>query len=240
MTPRRRLILALIATALTVFTGCGGGEDLGGVKLATTDAALLQTTSATAMGEVESVRFILERTGAELFIDPAESISVDVIEGRFSVPASADAILQVTVNGSLRTKLGAVAIDDEVWLSNPVTGKFETLLPGYDIDPSKFFDPKGGWQPLIASLTDVEFVAEETRNEATRYHLTGTAPADRMQAITAGLVRDQSVELDLWLHPVTAEVTSIEFSTVFADETSDWVLELLDYGETFEIVPPEE
>ena len=33
----------------------------------------------------------------------------------------------VTVDESLSTKLGAVAIDDEVWLSNPVTGTFEPL-----------------------------------------------------------------------------------------------------------------
>ena len=61
-----------------------------------------------------------------------------------------------------------------------------------------------------------------------------------MQAITAGLVAGQSVDLDLWLHPVTAEVTSVTFSTEFDGATSDWVLELTEYGETFDISPPVE
>lgn len=232
-------ILSLILGSMMLLVACGNGEDLGGEPL-DLDAALLQSESARAMGEVSSVRFGLERTGAPVFVDGAQSIALDNIDGRFSVPGSADAILGVTVSGSLRTELGAVAIDDEVWLSNPTTGRFETLPPGFDIDPSLFFDPVGGWRPLISGLTDVRVVGEEQRNDATRFHLTGTAPAERMQAITAGLVSGQTVELDLWLHPVTAEVTSVEFSTDFNGVVSDWVLELTEYGETFDISPPEE
>ncbi len=232
--------MLLVLASGFVLAACGGGaEDLGGPKLEL-DAAMLQQTSAEAMGEVQSVRFSLERTGAPVFVDAAQSISLDNIDGRFSVPGSADAILGVTVAGSLRTELGAIAIDDEVWLTDPVTGEFNTLPPGFDIDPSLFFDPVDGWRPLIAGLSDVTVVGEEQRDDATRYHLTGTAPAERMQAITAGLVRGQEVDLDLWLHPVTGEVTAIEFATEFDGEVSDWVLELTEYGETFDISPPEE
>lgn len=238
--PRHLIRLLLASVALVVaLAACGGGEDLGGEKLEL-DAVALQERSAEAMGDVSSVRFGLARTGAPVFIDGAQSIALDNIDGRFSVPGSADALLGVTVAGSLRTELGAIAIDEEVWLSNPTTGRFETLPPGFDIDPSLFFDPEDGWRPLIAGLTDVVLVGEEQRDDATRYHLTGTAPADRMQVITAGLVSGQDVELDLWLHPVTAEVTAVEFSTEFDGEVSDWVLELTEYGETFDISPPAE
>lgn len=224
--------------SVVLLVACGAGEDLGGEPL-DLEPVSLQAMSAEVMGQVTSVRFGLERTGAPVFIDGAQSIALDNIDGRFSVPGSADAILGVTVNGSLRTELGAIAIDDEVWLSN-LTGGFETLPPGFDIDPSLFFDPVGGWMPLIAGLSDVAVVGEEQRNGATRYHLNGTAPAERMQAITAGLVSGQDVVIDLWLHPVTAEVTSVEFSTDFDGDTSNWVLELTEYGETFDISPPAE
>lgn len=214
------------------------GEDLGGEKLPT-DAAGLQATSAEAMGAVTSVRFSLERTGSPVFIDQIESIALDALEGRFQSPGSAEAILEVTVNGSLRTKLGAVAIGEEVWVSDPVTGKFETLPPGFDLDPSLFFDPKDGWLPLIEGLTDVEFVDEVDR-DGTTYQLRATALAANMESITAGLVSGQDVVLDLWLHPVTAEVRAIAFATEFEGATSEWVLELRDYGEEFQIQPPEE
>lgn len=225
------LLLALVAASC-------GGEDLGGEKLPP-DAALLQEMSAQTMAAVTSVKFELERTGAPVYIDQVESISLDALKGRFQMPGSADAILEVTVNGSLGTKLGAVAIGDEVWLSNPVTGTFETLPPGFDLDPSLFFDPEDGWRPLIEGLTDTTFI-EEVERDGTTYHLRATALSENMQAITAGLVSGQDVELDLWLHPVTAAVRFLEFSTEFEGERSDWVLALTDYGEQFEIVPPDQ
>ena len=228
-------LLGFVLALVALVSACGG-EDLGGEKLPT-DAAGLGAAAAAAMGGVESVHFTLERTGAPVFIDAAESMSLNGLEGRFSAPGSADAILQITVNDSLGTQIGAVAIDDEVWLSNPVTGEFETLPPGFDIDPSLFFDPEDGWRPLLEGLTDLTFVAEEDR-DGTRYHLTGTAPADEMQSITAGLVRGQDVDLDIWLHPVTALVTAIEFQTEFDGATSAWVLALDQYGESFTITDP--
>lgn len=238
---RQLTLVGVVVALLLALSGCGGGddaaEDFGDGPNLTPDAALLQAESARAMGEVTSVRFMIARTGAPVFVDPAGSIVVDEITGRFSEPGSADAILAVTVNESLRTELGAVAIGDEVWLSNPVTGRFETLPPGFDLDPSSFFDPKGGWQPLVEDLQDMTFVEEQANG---LYFLTGTAPAERMTAITAGLVRGQDVDLDLWLNPVTAEVVVIEFATDFGGETTDWVLELSDYGEPFDISPPEE
>ncbi len=237
-----RVWLSLWCVAVLALAGCSSpSENVADYVIDLADPVALQATSASAMGDVTSVRFALVRSGASVFIDPAAVIAINSIDGRFVVPGSADAVLQVTVNDSLNTKLGAVAIDDEVWLSNPVTGKFETLPPGFDIDPSLFFDPKGGWEPLINELVDLTVVGQEQGPEGeTLFHVTGTAPAARMQAITAGLVRDQDVELDLWLLPLTGQVARIEFSTVFDGETSDWVLELRDYGETFEIVPPEE
>ncbi|MGI9608362.1 MAG: LppX_LprAFG lipoprotein [Acidimicrobiales bacterium] len=228
--------LGAILIAVVIVAAACGGEDLGGEKLPA-DAMGLQEASARAMGAVTSVAFTVERTDAPVFIDAAESLALDAIEGRFSAPGSADAVLDVTVNGALRTKLGAVAIDDEVWLSNPVTGAFETLPAGFDLDPSLFFDPKEGWQPLIESLEDLEFLAEMDR-DGTRYHLRGQAPAAQMQKITAGLVRNTDVELDLWLHPVTALVVAIEFETTFDGATSSWVLELDQYGDSFTISDP--
>ena len=199
-----------------------------------------QAQVAEVMGETESVRFSIERSEAAVYIDQIESISLDSVEGRFTQPSSAEAIIGVTVNDSLRTELGAIAIGDEVWLTNPATGTFETLPSGFDIDPSSFFDPVGGWKPLIEDLTDIELVGQVERNGEERLQLSGTAPADRMTAITAGLVRDQEVEIDLWVEPGTLNVMSVEFSTTFNELETSWQLELSEYGEPFDISPPEE
>lgn len=206
-------------------------------------AADVVTSSAEAMGGVTSVEFRLTRGGAPIFIDEFERIALDSLRGQFTVPTRAQAELSVTVNGNLATRLGAVAIDTEVWISNPVTGDFETLPTGYDIDPSRFFDPEGGWQPLLASLQQPTIVGIDDRG-GERYHVRGTAPAEQVSNITVGLVRDQDVEVDLWIHPVTFLVTAAEFETATGTATataggaSTWALELERYGDEFVIEPP--
>jgi LppX_LprAFG lipoprotein len=216
---------------------CGGDAEPEGDPLPA-DATVILDASSSAMAEVTSVRFDLRRSGADVYIDQFESLALDKIKGRFSAPGSADAVLSVTVDGSLKTDLGAVALGGEVWLSNPVTGKFEVLDTGYDIDPATFFDPEHGWGPLMRTLTDVVLVGVEDRG-GKRYHVRGVGPAAQMEIITAGLARDQDVTIDFWLKRDTALVTAAEFSTVFDGKTTDWVIELSDYGDDFEIKMPD-
>jgi lipoprotein LprG len=219
----------------------GDGEvvdlDDGAVADPDADPAEVVAASAAAMAEVTSVEFRLDRSGAPIYIDEFESLALDSLIGQFAIPTRARAQLTVTVDGNLTTEIGAVAIDDEVWISNPVTGDFETLPAGFDIDPSRFFDPEGGWQPLLANLRDVEMIGIDDRG-GDRYHVRGIAPAEEVANITVGLVRDQDVPVDLWIHPGTSLVTRAEFETEIDGARSQWVLELGSYGESFTIRPP--
>ncbi len=218
----------LLLLAALVVAGCSGSASLDGDVL-DTDPATALPAAAEAMGEVESVRFHLVRSGAPVYIDEVESIAVDEVTGTVTVPDEAEALLTVTIDGSLSTKLGAIASDGETLLSNPVTGEFEPLPSGYDLDPRTFFDPVNGWKPLIVGLEDVEFVGEEDR-DGPRYHYRGTAPPERIEGVTAGLVRNQDVVIDLWIHPVTGLVTAVEFDTAFGDDVASWTLDLTEYN----------
>ncbi|HWL41856.1 MAG TPA: LppX_LprAFG lipoprotein [Ilumatobacter sp.] len=211
------------------------------------DPEAVVADAATAMGAVTSVEFRLTRTGAPVFVDQFEAIAVDAAVGQFTVSTGsttggAAATLDVTVEGNLRTRIGAVAIGPEIWMSNPVTGRFETLPAGYDLDPSRFFDPQGGWQPLLEHLTDVELVGVADRG-GQRWHVRGVAPAADVANITVGLVKNQDVTVELWVHPTSSLVTAMEFDTVLdpglAGGTAHWTLDLSRYGDTFTINPPE-
>jgi lipoprotein LprG len=212
--------------------------DDGAVADPDVDPVALMQRSATAMAVVSSVEFRLRRDGAPVFIDQFDEIALDSLRGQFTVPTSAQAELTVTIDDNLTTKIGAVAIDREVWISNPVTGDFETLPAGYDIDPSRFFDPEDGWQPLIANLRDIELVEIDDRG-GDRYHVRGIAGADDVRDITVDLVRDQDVSIDFWIHPTTALVTAAEFTTTIGGADAQWFLELDSYGDRFTIEPPE-
>lgn len=218
-------------------SGCSRSGAPEGKPLPAEAEAILDASSA-SMADVESVRFDLERSGAEVFIDQFQSLALDKIKGRFSAPGSADAVLTVTVDGNLRTELGAIAIGSDVWLSNPVTGKFEVFDSGYDIDPSTFFDPKGGWGPLMAALKEPELIGTEDRG-GKRYHVRGVAPREQVQIITAGLAGNQDVVMDFWLLRDTGLVTAAEFETSFDNRTTSWKLTLSSYGDDFDIEAPD-
>ena len=142
--------------------------------------------------------------------------------------------MTVTIDGNLVTELGAVALGSDIWLSNPITGDFEPLPPSYDIDPSRFFDPTGGWQPLLDGLAGRELL-----EDGDHYVVRGVAPEAELRRVTAGLVRADDVVVDLWLDPYTALVQRVEFSVTDPRYgTSDWRIELSEYGEPFVIEAP--
>ncbi len=227
--------LAVIALG-GVLVGCGDAA-ASGPTLAP-DVATILSTAATTMGEVETVRFEIERGGAPVYIDPLDTLEFVSAEGRFQAPTSAEAVVVVAV-GDLRAQIGAVAIDGETWITNPITGDWEPTPEGYAFDPATLFDPELGWRPLLAGeLTDAELVGVETRDGEELYHLVGSASEARITVITAGLV-NQEVDLDLWLDPETGAVREAQFPTVYRGENSEWSLRFFDYGEPLEITIPD-
>ncbi len=96
--------------------GCGSDGEPEGDPLPAKARTILEASSE-AMAAVTSVHFDLERSGAAVYIDQFQSLAVDRTKGRFSAPGGADAVLSVTVDGSLKTKLGAVALGGDVFMS---------------------------------------------------------------------------------------------------------------------------
>lgn len=224
---------AVLVIAAIALAGCSLPEASGPVL--PLDAEQLTATSAETMAAVESVRFRLEANGDPVFIDPLRTLALVDVEGRFVVPAKADALLTVEVNESLRTQLGAIAIDAEAWLSNPITGVFEPLPESYGLDPSRFFDPEQGWRPLIENLTEVETIGTDDLG----HHLRAVATGDDIRRVTAGLAARQDTPVELWLDVRTAAVVRAEFETSIDGATTAWILELEDYGTEVTIEPPD-
>ncbi len=195
--------------------------------------------AAAAMGSVDFVRFKIERTGAPVYIDSLDTLNFSLAEGQYASPSAANAVVTLAV-GSLNAQIGAIAIEGQTWLTNPITGDWEGAPPGYEFDPSTLFDPDLGWRPLLATgLSDVVWIGEETKNSEARYHIRAAADEDRVALILAGLIKKQGVDLDMWIDPETGYVREAELSTVLEGQTSDWYIEFTDFGVTVDISPPD-
>lgn len=227
----------LAALMAVVATACSTSVD---EPTLPADVDTLLATSSAAMGVVDTVRFEIERGGVAIYIDPALTLEFKEAAGRFVAPQAADAVVKVGVSG-LNVQIGAIAIDGTIWLSNPITGDWEAAPSQYAFDPTTLFSPEVGWRPLLdGELQDAVLVGLEDRDGESRYHVTGSAPSLRVETITAGLVSDQDVVLDLWLDPDTGHVLEALFDAETAAGVSSWALRFFDYGDDMEIVPPEE
>ena len=190
------------------------------------------------MGAVDTVAFSIERSGAPIHIDSGDLMVFNKAVGRFAAPSSADALLTVEIAG-FNTEIGAIAFEGKTWLSNPITGSF-ALAPGsYAFDPATLFDPDIGWRPLLTDgLTEIEWLGLDPQVGENRYRLRGLADPERLEVITAGLVRDQEVVLDIRLDTETGTVREVEFATVNDGETSFWTLTFSGYGKPIDVAPP--
>lgn len=225
------LVLALLAGA------CGSSDP---EPVLSADINEVLAASATAMGTVETVRFEIERGGEPIYIDNTATLEFKDALGRFVAPQKADAVVKVGISG-LNVQIGAIAIDGTIWLSNPISGEWEQAPSQYAFDPTTLFSPEVGWRPLLdGELENAVLVGLEERDEEPRYHVTGSAPAIRIETITAGLVSGQDVDVDLWLDPDTGHVLEVTFATETSAGVSTWELRFFDYGDDLEIVPPEE
>jgi lipoprotein LprG len=227
--------IAAATTALALLAGCGGGP--AGPTLAPTLDAILPA-SIEAMTEVETVHFTLERGGAPVYI--FTNVEFVDAEGDYQAPDRAAAVARVKAQ-EITVQIGAIAIAGETWTTNIITGDWEPATEDLSIDPAVLFDPAIGLPELLRNdLQEVELLGLTERDERDLYHLRGLGPADRVEVITFGLVRNQDVDIDLWLDPVTGEVAEAFFTTSYSGEEATWRLTFSDYGEPVEIPIPSE
>lgn len=224
-----------LALAVTVVS-CGGSTS--GTTLPPEPEQVLSAAS-TMMGQVDYVRFRIERSGAPVFIDPLQTLNFQNAEGQFAAPSSAEAVVTLAV-GTVNAQIGAIAIEGRTWLTNPITGDWEAAPEGYTFDPATLFDPDIGWRPLLATgLSNVEWIGEENHNSEPRYHIRAAANEDRVAVILAGLIEKQPVDLDMWIDPATGYVREAELSTMLDGKTSDWTIEFSEFGKEVSIEAPD-
>ena len=230
--------VAPIVVAILLFGGsCGSGDSDPSTPAAGPTLQQVLADSSQAMSEVESVRFTIEQSGADLFLDPDDVVRFDGATGRFAAPSSADALVSVTALG-LAAEVGAVAIDDRTWVTNPLTGAWESAPDAFSFDPVVLFDPEIGLGAVLRDGLDDAVLVSDEIDTAGRHHIRASLDSDRTSTLTGGLVEEAST-FDVWIEDRTGHVVEATFDVDTAAGLTSWRLILADYGADISIVEPE-
>ena len=169
------------------------------------------------MASLESASFKMEVSGAPVQIEGLEFASA---KGNYSTPASAAAVLEMRF-GTATVEMSTISIDDRTWLTDPLSGNWSELPPGLGFNPAIVFGPEG-WAAMLT--TDLGGTDDDERGG--NYLLTGSVAAERVDLLTAGIVADQQVEIELVVDSETFHVLTADFSTTADEGITDWHIEL--------------
>ena len=229
------LSLALAALIIAALAGCGGGDEPESTPepspTPVSPAALLAESGA-AMGALRSFRFSLahNRDGTPL----ADNLTVTSAEGAVVSPDKISVDFSGTF-GSFAIRSGIVSIGADSYMTNPLSGEWESAASG--VSPLAFFDPQSGVgammrsveNPTLASASDDAFV------------VAGDLAVSVLAPILGGAATDGDVRAELTIAADTRllEKAVIE-GRVTADETDGLIrtIELWDFDAPISIEPP--
>lgn len=227
---------------VAVLVACSSSSDAGDDGSDEQSVDQILSDGADAMNAIESAAFTIEQTGASLFIDDTGQLGFESAEGRFARPASSEAVVTVDALG-FTTEIGAIAIDGQLWFTNPLTGDWTEAPASFTFDPATLFDAERGIPALLteargsAELID-DAAAADVPDPDRHHHVRTTVGAERVAVLTGGLVTEES-DVDLWIDVDSSRVVEARFDLVIDEAESMWRMTIGDYDAEVTIVAPE-
>lgn len=219
----RRVALALALVAVAC-----GGSSAAQLPLAETLA-----TAGNQFDALTSVRFSIEVDGVPVYFNDDGTLAATSADGQYSAsPGSFQAVVDVTAFG-LATQLGAISVGVDRWITNPVTGDWELLAIDVGFNPLVLFDPDDGVGATVRELdaTLIDF--------GDRYHIQGEVGGPTVKVLTAGLVAEGELDVDLFIDADSLQIVELAFDVEGAEGISEWTIGFSEFDKPVTIEPPE-
>lgn len=217
----RWIVLALVI----VLAGCAGRDD------AALSAKQVATRAAEKLEATEQLHFVIERTG----VQAPGALALQQAEGDVVIPDKIRAKVQASTFG-ITSELGVVAIGDQQWMTNPLSGQWQALAAdAMPVNLRLLFDPQSG---VAGLLRTGEWT--EVASDGGVYTIRATFDGQQLATMTSGLIAQGAVDLRAKINAqdfFLAEALLIETDTS-AEEPSTWRLQFSDPSGAVEIVPP--
>jgi hypothetical protein len=201
------------------------------------DARAMLEQAAEGLGEVNTLRFKLQLSGAPAFIDDSSIISFVSADGSYVAPDQVQAKVSAAVLG-VPGQIDVVAVGDQQYYKHIVlTGNRwlnEQFSPGFNAETLIRSD--AGIKRALRSLTDIVYNGVEDLYGTSVHHIHGNAPVADISAVTVGLIRGEGqAQADIYLNVETGRVERFvmvqpETATDQQPQPTTWTMELFDYN----------
>ncbi len=206
----------------------------------TPDPAAILREAGGAMADLKTVRWTMTRAGGPAYLDATGTLNLTSASGDYAAPDAMRGTIRVQGPG-INLELQTIAIGPEQWVTNPLSGRWEKLPPGWGFNPAILFDKAFGLEPLlredVVSARIVDVGGEDGVSVA---QIEAEVAGERVAALTAGLAQDASIAATIWIDLATRRITMLQFSSASpTGEPSDWTITFAAFDAPLTIRPPE-
>ncbi len=221
-------VLAVTSAVVLAVAGCGGDDG-------PTPEALVEASVA-ATEEVGSFHFTFDSENVPV----GGGLQLTGAEGDAAVPDRVAADVTGAFGGvPIQTRI--VAIGDDVWLENPLSGGWTTVDVG--TTPQALLDPASGVLAVLEQVSDIAEDGTETVGDVEATRLTGTATAEAVAPLVAVTPGDGVTDVTIWIGSDDSLLRRIRVEGAVAEgepESAVRVVEISRFDEPVTIEPPEE
>ena len=187
-----------------------------------------------AMSALASYRFHIEHDdngGTPL----AQGMTLTVASGSVAIPDRLAVDFSGTA-GSFAVKGSLIAIGDEVYMTNPLSGEWHAVSSA--LNPLEFFDPSRGIPDILAQVQDPTLIS----HDASEYRIGGTLPATALAPLFGETEPQSSVAVTLAIDTADLHLTQARLEGRITPTEADGVVRtitLSEFDEPVDITAPD-
>jgi len=183
----------------------------------------------TRFDQVNTLHFILGIEG-DVFLDKLRTQKLKSAEGDLVRPDKVSLTAKAQV-GPINAQLKFIQIGDNAFLTNILTGKWETAPSGFAYDPRIVFDQNRGVSAILVNVRGWQPAGSEKINGADTQHVHAPVPVGTVNDLVSSSLRGDTVDVDLYIEPKNNDVVRLVLSerpdAVTAGTTAArWTLDL--------------
>lgn len=235
----QRTISSLLTAALMLMATILSPAMARANDLSQLDGILLQATER--LEDTDSMAFKMELEG-KTYVDESRTIQLLGAEGVMKRPDAVDVTFTALVLDRQQISIRMIAIGDEAWITDIVTGKWVTSPPEFGYNPALLYDDKDGLGPVMSRMDDPKLVGIEEIEGRDAWHISATVDGTVTSSMTAGTMRGSTQSLELWIDKETNDILRIQIAEPTDEDIEDpatWILTLSAHGKEVEIEKPD-